>query len=486
MKKVVFVVPNSKWFDAARWELYPYAVCLLAACIEPEYDAAVVDCNAEDMSLDDSVKRILEQKPDYIGISCMSAEYARHAHAIASGIKAVSSDLTVILGGSYCTLMPEYAASDTAIDYCVLGEGEIVLKKLLNCIDRNVSPDKLDGIAYRRDGKVIIKPQREFIHNLDDLPLPDYSKVIFDRYIWVNEKFHLSDTRDALPVAKIYTSRGCPAGCNFCAVENIHGKLFRKRSVDNILYEIEWLVAKYGIKEIVFYDDNLLFDRERSKKLFQGIIDRKLDLKLKPANVAVYRLDEELLDLMKRAGVTTLIFAIESASNRVLMELIKKPLRVDMVRPLITYAKKLGFRCAGLFVIGTPGETWDEIRDTFHFADSLDIYCHFSVATPFLGTKLYEDAVRHDYLTKDFSFYYHGFSRGWLVTDEFAPFDLEVLRTYEWDRINFSSPERKRRTADFFKVSEAEVVEWSRQTRGKIQERYVPDENKRMRNKKAE
>jgi anaerobic magnesium-protoporphyrin IX monomethyl ester cyclase len=481
MKKILFVIPNSKWFASARWELYPYNVCLLAAILEPEYHVDILDANAEDLSLDQSVDRIVDYKSDYIGITCLSVEYSRHAHALARAIKTALPVIPVIVGGVYCTLMPEHAMDNPSIDYCVLGEGEIVLKQLLQCIDQNRLPKTLDGIAYRQEEKLIIKLQKEFIQDLDALPLPALDKIDFNKYCFTNEKFSVTDTRDATPVAKMYTSRGCPAGCNFCAVQHITGSKFRMRSVDNIMNEIQYMIDTYGIKELVFYDDNLIFNKKRAKLLFQEIIKRKWNIKFKTANIAAYALDKELLDLMKEAGFTTLVFAVESASNRVLHEIIGKPLSIDGVSKKINYAKSLGFRCGALFVIGNPGETWDEIRHTMDFAETLGVYCNFSIATPLPQTRLYNTAKENNYLTKDFNFISgSGCSRGWLLTSEFSPFDLEILRCYEWDRINFSSRERRTRSAEFFKVTEAEIEEFARIARKSIQQRYVAEDYKRL------
>lgn len=481
MSKFLFVIPNSRWLGASAWELYPYNVCLLAAALEKDYDVAILDCNIDDLSLADAVSRIVNERPDFVGISCLAVDYSKGAHAIAGGIKKVSSEIITILGGVYCTLMPEIAMEDESIDYCVLGEGELVLKPLLECIEHGELPEQLDGVAYRNGDNVVIKPQRDFITNLDTLPLPAYDKVDFKKYCYTEVKFSFTDSRDAVPAAKIYTSRGCPVGCNFCAVEHIAAKKFRARSVENVLDEMQFLIDAYGIREIVFYDDNLLFDKKRAERLFQGMIERDFNVKFKPANVAVYRLDKDMLDLMKKAGCTTLTFAIESANDRVLRDIMGKPLSIDKVKEIVEYAKALGFRCAGLYVIGNPGETWDEIRNTIQFAESLEIYSHFSIATPLPKTRLYRQVKELNMLVSDFSFTANaGCSRGWIITDEFAPFDLEVLRAYEWDRINFSTSERRLRTASFFKISEADVIDFARRGRIEIQKRYVADECKRL------
>jgi len=435
----------------------------------------------ENLSLSETIRRLDDESPDYIGISCLAVEYSRHAHALTREIKKHFPDIATILGGVYCTLMPEFAMEDQFLDYCVLGEGEIVLKSLLKELENSRFPENLDGLAYRKEGKVFIRPQKTFITDLDVLPLPDYNKVDFLKYCWIKEPFNVTEVRDALPVARVYTSRGCPAGCNFCAVEAIAGKDFRSRSVKNVLDEIEFLIERYGIKEIIFYDDNLLFNKKRAKALFGGIIDRQFNIKFKSPNVAAYNLDNETLDLMRQAGCTALIIAVESANNRVLQKIIGKPLKIERIKPIVDYAKTLGFRLGALFVIGNPSETWEEIRNTLLFAEELEVYCHFSIATPLPKTRLYQSAYEDKLLTSDFNFYSgSGCSRGWMVTDQFTPFDLETLRVYEWDRINFGTPERRMRTARFFKVPESEVIQFSRNARVALQERYVKEEEKRL------
>ncbi len=473
LKKFVFILPNSRWFDSAKWELYPYNVCLLAAIIKDEYEVKIIDANAKNLSLKQTVQKALEFSPNYIALSCLAVEYSKHAHELAKSLKESMPNTPVILGGVYGTLLPEHAIEDKNFDYLVLGEGEIRLKQLLKHIENKTLPEDLDGIAYRKGDEVIIKPQETYVEDLDNLPYPDYNLVDFDDYCRVNEKFSYADTRDALPVAKMYTSRGCPAGCNFCAVEHIAGKRFRKRSVESILDEIEFMIQKYKVKEILFYDDNLIFDIKRAKELCKGIIKRQFNIKFKCPNIAVYCLDNELMDLMKEAGFTMLVFAIESANDRILKYVMGKPLSIEGVKEKVEYAKKLGFRCAALFVIGSPGETWQEIRNSFAFAEKLDVYCHFSIATPLPKTRLYNDAVKENLLIDGFSFFSgSGCSKGWIETDEFTAFDLEVLRAYDWERINFSTPEKMKNAVEFFKLPEKEILEWSKGATESVRKRF--------------
>lgn len=491
MKKIVFLQSNSEWFpEIPRWELFPYGLALLAAVLEKKYEVVIIDCNIEKLSLEQAAERVLAEAPNYIGVTCLAVEYSLHAHTLIAKLRETMTHTPIILGGVYCTLMPEVAMKDTNIHCCVLGEGEHVIPRVLECMDEGRSLDEIEeGIAFLSDGAPVIRPQKSFLtgEQLDALPFPAYHKTEYDKYGQVNVKFSFADTRDDVPVSKLYTSRGCPAGCNFCAVEAIAGKRFRYRSIENVLDEMQFLIDSFGTKEFVFYDDNLIFDRARAKNLFRGMIRRGFKIKWKPANISVFSMDEEMLDLMKESGCTMLVFAVESAVDRVLHKIITKPLKIEKAMPIIQYAKKLDFRCAGLYVIGNPGETWDEIHTTFRFAEEAGIYSHFSIATPLPKTKLYSEAVENNLLTADFSFSAGaGCSAGWMVTDEFTPFDLEMLRLYEWDRINFSTPEKRQRSADFFKLPLPEIEQFARNARINMHKKYVNDPDRNLRERRRD
>ena len=125
------------------------------------------------------------------------------------------------------------------------------------------------------------------------------------------------------------------------------------------------------------------------------------------------------------------------------------------------------------FIIGFPGETWEEIRETFRFAEDCDLdLCMFHIATVLPKTDLYYLAKEQHLLPEDFSFYNDnanfGFCKGNITTDEFTPEELLVLRAYEWDRINFSTPERRKRACRVMEITEEELTEHRRQTRRKL------------------
>jgi MoaA/NifB/PqqE/SkfB family radical SAM enzyme len=264
------------------------------------------------------------------------------------------------------------------------------------------------------------------------------------------------------------TSRGCPFKCVFCCTESIYGSSIRYQTADRVLKEIDWLVGEYGIKEIIFLDDNLVLDRKRFVQILEGLIKRDYDLHWKSVNLATFALDDELLELMVESGTYQLLLPVESGNQHVLTNLLRKPLRLEKVPGIVKKAKELGLETQAGFIIGTPGETWDQIRDTFRFAEQLDVdMVVFHVATPLPRTHLTQMAIDHGALPADFSFHpdhFFGFGKGVLTTDEFTPELLQMARALEWDRINFPTLEKRKRFIKIAGISLEELEDWRKQT----------------------
>jgi anaerobic magnesium-protoporphyrin IX monomethyl ester cyclase len=250
------------------------------------------------------------------------------------------------------------------------------------------------------------------------------------------------------------TSRGCPFRCSFCEAGKISGKNVRLRTVENILNEMIWLKEKYGIKALLFDDDNLVFDKDRAKRLFKQMIAMKIGLKWNAIAMAAYRLDEEMISLMKNSGCQYVNIAIESGVERVLEEIIHKPLKLSQAIEVASLLKKYKIDFAANFIIGFPGETWDEIRGTIKFAEEYDAdYTKIFIATPLPNTELYDLALKGGYLNKGFGSDRHLWTDGCIDTEEFRSQDLKILRAYEWDRINFSNYKKRAKIADIMGIS---------------------------------
>lgn len=464
INKVVLVIPNLRWHktDFTLWIIHPYALCLLSAMIQEEYDVAIIDANIDNLSMNEFVTAIQREKPDVVGISILTDEYSEAGHIAVKLVKDVNSNIVTVMGGVYATMSHSQIIEDQNVDYVVVGEGEYVFKELLGFLNGlNDLPQR--GISYRRDGKPVVSQRAAFIQDLDALPMPAYGKVDYLKYANTIARLSVDSPRE-LPYARMFTSRGCPVGCIFCQVEMISGKLFRFRSAENVLNEMEWLKDRYGIKAVVFDDDNFFIKRKRARAIFEGMIRRRLSIKWNAIAVPVFLLDEETLEIMKEGGCQFIDLAIESGVQQILKQIIHKPVELDHAVKMVEKAKSLGIDVSVNFVIGFPGETWEEIRKTLQFAEMIDVdYVKIFIANPLPGTKLEVMALEGGYLVGDSSSV--DWRYGKIKTDEFTPQDLAILRAYEWDRINFCRPEKKKKVAAMMNITEEELDQIRRETR---------------------
>lgn len=458
INKILLALPNAKWYrPAAYWHLHPYPLTLITAFLDrSRYELKVVDANLDDTSPEEFAQMVRDWKPDLVGLSILANEYGVTGHIGARAAKSVSRNIVTVLGGVYPTTRPEDVMRDADVDYAVLGEGEYVFPQLLEFIE-GCGDLPEEGIAYRKNGHSVILPQKNFIQNLDQLPFPDNDLIPFERYAFESFK-HVVDGPRALPYSKINTSRGCPIGCTFCQVEVISGRKTRFQSPKRVVDEIEWLIDTYQIKAIDFIDDNFLGDRQRALAIFREMIKRKLPIVWNAANVSEFFLSEDMLEVMHESGCVYLSIALESGVQRVLKEIIQKPVKLDHAKKLLIKAKSLGMDTTTLWVIGSPGETWEEIRQTIRVAEDMDSdYTKINTATPYPGTKLFDMAVDGGYLPREFDFDDLGWGQATITTEEFCAEELTVLRAFEWDRINFTRPDKRTKIARMMGIDEAEL-----------------------------
>ena len=174
---------------------------------------------------------------------------------------------------------------------------------------------------------------------------------------------------------------------------------------------------------------------------------------------------------MKASGCYHIALAIESGTEEVL-KLLRKPLKLSKAREVVKKAKSLGFEVTAMFVIGTPGETWEQIRQTFRFAEELDLdYAAFNIATPLPKTELYKIAKEKNLLPKDFRFDnldFKGYGKASITTDEFTPEELQILRAFEWDRINFKNNEKAIKIAQMNGITMEQLNKWRTSTRRNV------------------
>ena len=468
--KLSLVVPNYRWNNDdphTYWTYLPYGYTLLAAMVEDICDVEIIDSYLEDMTQEEVSNILKKNKPDVVGITCLMDAHGNTGHDVAKIAKKVLPNVTTLYGGVYVTMNPKIVSEDKNVDYVVVGEGEYVLKNLIEYfLGKSELPEK--GIIYRKNGKLIDTGRADFIPSLDVIPRPAYHLVPFERYSGFLPRAKTIGRPPKLPYVRMLTSRGCPYECSFCQVEEITGHKFRAKSAKAVLDEIEWLRDEWGVKSLVFADDNFFLNMKRVREIFEGFIERNINMPWIAEDASVWTFTREILELLAKTGCQYLGFAIESGTKRVLDEIVQgKPIDFNQTKETIDICRELGIYTSANYIIGFPTETWDEIRETLRMAEWLNSdYTRIFAAVPLKNTKLW-DLTEAAGAFKDGYDHFGGassWSAGQIETSEFTANDLTLLRAYEWDRINFSSEEKRKKTAKIIGISQEELADVRRNT----------------------
>ncbi|MCW4030761.1 MAG: B12-binding domain-containing radical SAM protein, partial [Candidatus Bathyarchaeota archaeon] len=346
-------------------------------------------------------EEIQRRNPDIVGIANPFTCQTEHAVRVADIVKKVNSSILTVVGGPHVTVVPiEFLEKTKAVDIVVIGEGEYTILDIVHFFEGNKKVSNIQGIAYRMDGKVVLNSPRPFNKNLDELPYPAYHLVDMEKYLNPERIEYRSFQSRALSMV---TSRGCPFNCSFCSVHLHMGKLFRAHSANYVVDHIEYVVNKYRVKTIYFEDDNLTFDIERFEAICDKIIERGINFQWEtPNGVRADYLTLDLLKKMKNSGCQSVFVGIESGDQCVLDNIIGKSLKLKKVIKFAEMSKKIGLKTGAFYIIGFPGETKENMRNTVEFALMMkrkyDVGMHLLFATPLYGTRLYKECKKKGYI----------------------------------------------------------------------------------------
>jgi radical SAM superfamily enzyme YgiQ (UPF0313 family) len=329
---------------------------------------------------------------------------------------------TIAMGTHVSPATVDTLTAYPALDFVLRGEPEETARELVDALEAGRQsagasaqgapwPDALaqvQGIAYRREGKVVINPERPFVEDLDTLPIPRHELLPLERY--------------KLPIVAgrytfVVTSRGCPAGCRFCIKHVTYQNTFRFRSPEHILQEVLKLV-ELGTTNIHFEADLFTINREQVMGLCRALIDAGTPVRW-TCNSRVDFVDPELLRWMSRAGCWMISWGIESGAPEILRR-VRKGIDVEQVVTALRWSKSAGIRNWGYFILGLPGETEETIERTIAFSKSLPLdLALFHIAVPYPGTP----------------FWFEALEQGWLRVERWEDFDMYNSAVVEYPNL---------------------------------------------------
>jgi len=403
--KILLINPNlqiaeighySKFIEKLRGVYPPIGLGYVASSLEKNgHDVKIIDCGADIKLLENIENEVKKFDPEVVGIYVMTWTF-RQANEIAKKIKKINPNVKIVIGGPNVSSFPNLSLKISEFDYAILGEGEITINKLIKEIEMGEGKGKLKkikGLIFKNNGKVTLNKSRPIISNLDGIPFPAWHLLPIKKYydVFTREKKFIT----------MITSRGCPYNCTFCDRKNRLGNVFRMRSPENILAEIELLNSEYGIKEFMFFDDNFTVNKKRVIELCKLIRKNKLDI-IWECRTRADLVDKELLGEMKLSGCYRIRYGMEAGDDRIL-KVLKKRITVSQILDCVKITKEVGIEIFAYFMMGSPYESIETLEKTLKLALKIDPdFVAFSKTTIIPGTEILEWAEKNNYIKKNY------------------------------------------------------------------------------------
>jgi len=366
---------------------FPLGLAYIAAVLQKAgYDVQVLDINAYRYKFEDIKIMVNWDTFNVIGITGMVTQYA-YIKKLIQFLKEYHPNIKIIVGGPIGSTVPKLMLEKTGTDICIVGEGEITIVELLSAIKNNKKLNSIDGLAFKKDNKIIFTKPRELIKDLDTIPFPTWDLFPVDIYVNYSVTGYDKNSRNMA----VLTSRGCPFACSFCW--DTFGKKVRFRSPGNVIEEFKILKEKYNINRINPYDETFTVNKKRAIDICNLMIKEKINFKW-DCGARVNCIDEELLLKLKEAGVDFILYGIESGSQIILDEMNKKT-TIEQAHKALQMTKKLGIEIVTPLIIGFPSESKETIQESIDFFTKENIYCGEAFfPTPHPGAPLYEYTMK--------------------------------------------------------------------------------------------
>jgi anaerobic magnesium-protoporphyrin IX monomethyl ester cyclase len=415
------VVREERFEHKDIGSVYPPLSLLYCASVARRagWDVEFIDANGQDLPLVQVQERIRASQAQ----ACL----------IRSGFDTQDEDIKVLeaakakgmltlmrlkIVGDTPWLLKEFMQQHACVDGFFLDEPECLLEGVLKAVEAGQGLQACEGLCLRQaDGSLLDLAKPSKLMMPDELPLPAYDLV--------GDLSHYHTGVMDAPFTVVQTSRGCPFTCSFCAF----GKLaYRKRDLEKVIEELQWLKDTYGLRHFLFFDDVLTLDPKRTERLMDMMIARQLNLSWVCCTRANC-VSKPMLEKMKQAGCHEIAFGIESGSDAVL-DGTTKGVTKDAMRQAARWCHEVGILFYGLAIIGLPGETRQSVEETIDFINELEpFYTQFGYCVPFPNTETYDWYESRGYLaTKDWSQFFPLAEKPIIRTEALSADELVALR----------------------------------------------------------
>jgi anaerobic magnesium-protoporphyrin IX monomethyl ester cyclase len=412
-----FISEDPKELEIMR-PYVPLGILYISAWLQKNnYNNEVFDSTFSTFELQKQF--ILDNKPDVLAIYTNLMTKLN----VLRTIQFVKSQSTlkhtkIVLGGPEVTnhidKFLEYGA-----DYIIQGEGEETMLELVQFLDQKseLNSTQIAGLAFKNEaGQTIFTNERGKLKNLDELPMPNRTKVNLQLY------FDAWKAKHGTSAISINTMRGCPYSCKWCS-RAVYGQSYRRRSAKHVVDEIEWIQNNYKVDSIWFVDDVFTVSHKWLNEFTQELGNRKLKIAYECITRAD-RMSEEVIDLLKESGCFRVWIGAESGSQKVI-DLMDRRVDVLQVRDMIRKAQAKGVQAGTFIMVGYPGETEEDIFETIkHLKDSDPDIFTITIAYPIKGTPLFIE-IESDITTK-------------LPWESSTDRDIDFKRTYTRNYYNFA------------------------------------------------
>ncbi len=391
MKVFLTNVPDTHVGQATSgWDLSPedigffppVGLMYLAAALRQHggHEIMLVDRAPQQLSGDDIVNLARDFQPGLVGLTTYTPTFY-DALELTKKLRAALPKAVIVWGGPHTTAFPQESMTHPEVDYLVQGEAEEIFPRMVDALERGEPLDDMEGLVFRRDGRLVFTGKPGYIQDIDALPFPALDLLDWRRY------FNAIGTGQV--VATICSSRGCPFHCTYC---NRPYSTYRARSIENIIAEMQ-VYHEMGIREFFFFDDLFNITPKRVKELSQAVLDKgwRIDWTFRGRVDAV---DEDMMALAKRSGCRQILFGVEDGTDEGL-KLIKKKITIAQVKRAMRLARRNGIITSTNWLIGLPHHrTSQDVLNLLRTAIEVDSdYAQFNILRAYHGTEIFEDGV---------------------------------------------------------------------------------------------